>query len=379
MGRILGVGDMQEKSVVVIGGGPGTDVALTGLKRHTSSLTALVSTFDSASLGRFGASNEMPGNGSSAGIHTRHANGGHPSEEVRNSLLALGTDPATTTLMEQLFSYKFSNSSDLGGYTFGNLFLSALTDITGATDLALQAAARVLNVQGQVLPATLHECPLVAELADGREVEVTTPAGLIEASAGAGLLSVRLARPTPALGAALRAVEAADILILGPADLFFGLVAPLQLEGMREALASSSAVKIFVCNTVTQRNTTSNWPASRFIRTLLAYTGGLGSLDCVIINSAPLPQDLLSARHSEGSAAVRFDLDECLSLGLNVIVRPVTAPESTLHDPEKLARTILFLGGGRTSKRTDRKGLFGAGSVSEVAAPAPFMPRLAES
>src|SRR3954469_12483098 len=182
---------MQEKNVVVIGGGPGTDVALTGLKRHTSSLTALVSTFDAGSWGRhFGEkpSHKENGNGASA----------HPSEEVRNSLLALGTDPATTSLMEQLFSYRFANSVDMSSYTFGNLFLSALTDITGATDLALQAAARVLNVQGQVLPATLAACPLVAELADGSEVEVGTPAELIAASAGPALLGVTLSRPARA-------------------------------------------------------------------------------------------------------------------------------------------------------------------------------------
>lgn len=366
---------MQEKNVVVIGGGPGTDVALTGLKRHTSSLTALVSTFDARSWGRHLSDAPAPGNGSDNG----NGAGAHPSEEVRNSLLALSTDPATTLLMEQLFSYKFSNSVDMSEYTFGNLFLSALTDITGGTDLALQAASRVLNVQGQVLPVTLDECALVAELADGTEMQIRTPAELSRASASAALLGVRLARPIAALKASLRAIESADIIVLGPSDLFFGIIAPLQLEGVRDALMASSAVKIFVCNTMTQPNTTSGWPASRFIRTLLAYTGGLGSLDCVIINSAPLPQEVVNARNADGAGPVRFDLDECLSLGLNVIVRPVTAANSVLHDPEKLARTILFLGGGRSSRRSDKKSLFGTGPLGEVTAPAPFIPRLAES
>lgn len=370
---------MQEKNVVVIGGGPGTDVALSGLKRHTSGLTALVSTFDagyepgSAGAGRHFSESPTAGDANGNGA------GSHPSEEVRNSLLALGTDPVTSLLMEQLFSYKFSNSVDMSEYTFGNLFLSALTDITGGTDLALQAASRVLNVQGQVLPVTLEQCPLVAELGDGTEIQVKTPAELSRAAAGVGLLGVRLARPVAALSASLQAVESADIIVLGPADLFFGIVAPLQLEGMRDALMASNAVKIFVCNTMTQPNTTGGWPASRFIRTLLAYTGGLGSLDCVIINSAPLPQDLIKARYAEGAGPVRFDLDECLSMGLNVIVRPVAAANSVLHDPEKLARTILFLGGGRSSRRSEKKSLFGTGPLGEVAAPAPFIPRLAES
>src|SRR6476469_540790 len=142
---------MHEKHVVVIGGGPGTDVVLLGLKRYTSRLTAVVSTFDASS-------------------RTQWLDGrteAHSADEVRSSLLALGADPATTSIMERLFSYRLGGLSGHSDTTFGNLFLSALTDITGGSDLALQAAARVLNVQGQVLPVTLDECPLVVELADG--------------------------------------------------------------------------------------------------------------------------------------------------------------------------------------------------------------------
>lgn len=343
---------MQEKNVVVIGAGPGTDVALTGLKRQTSRLTALVSTFDARFRGH-----RINGNG---------ASNGYPSEEVRSSLLALGTDPVTTMLMERLFSYRFSASVDMGSYTFGNLFLSALTDITGATDLALQAAARVLNVQGQVLPITLRECPLVAQLNDGTEVVVTTPDELIRVSSEVGLLHVRLAEPVPALGAALQSIAEADIIVLGPADLYFGLLAPLQLDGVREALSASSAVKIFVCNTMTQPHTTHDWPASRFIRVVQNSMGGPGSLDCVIVNSTPLSAEASDHTSGQVREPVRFDLEECLSLGLNVIVRPVAVAGSTLHDPEKLARTILFLGGGRSSRRSEKKGLFGTGPLDEV-------------
>lgn len=355
---------MQEKNVVVIGAGPGTDIALMGLKRHTSGLTALVSTFDASSRRHHFTDREVG------------AYDNNPSDEVRSSLLALGTDPATTVLMERLFSYRFAGPSDMGHYTFGNLFLSALKDITGATDLALQAAAQVLNVQGQVLPLTLHESPLVVELTDGSEEEVSTPAELVQAASQVGLLRVRPARPVPALQASLQAIADADIVVLGPADLYFGLIAPLQVEGVREALLASNATKIFVCNNLTQPHTTSGWPASRFIRTVLSYTGGLGSLDCVIVNSAPLSMES-SGHRADGHAPVRFDLDECLSLGLNVIVRPVAASNSTLHDADKLARTILFLGGGRSSRRAEKKNTL-AERINEVAG-APMLPRLAES
>src|SRR3712207_3277765 len=125
---------MQDKNVVVIGGGPGTDIALMGLKRHTSRLTALISTFDASSHPRRHESNGAQSNGSD------------PADEVRSSLLALGANQATTNLMERLFAYRFDQSGDMGSHSFGNLFLAALREITGGTDLALEAASQVLNV-----------------------------------------------------------------------------------------------------------------------------------------------------------------------------------------------------------------------------------------
>src|SRR4051812_34439819 len=188
---------MQEKNVVVIGGGPGTDTVLVGLKRYTSQLTALVSTFDATSRRQYQS----------------EVDGGNPGSDVRSSLLALGADPATSRIMEQLFAYRFVCAPDTGSRTFDNLFLSALADITGGADLALRAAARVLNVQGEVLPVILQECPLVAELNDGSEVTVSTPAELIAASAGIGLRHARLSFPAQALDAAVQAIKNADIIV----------------------------------------------------------------------------------------------------------------------------------------------------------------------
>ncbi|MFL5734147.1 MAG: 2-phospho-L-lactate transferase CofD family protein, partial [Chloroflexia bacterium] len=249
---------MQQKKIVVIGGGAGTDMLLAGLKRYTSKLSALISPFDAASA-------QWP----------------VVSDHYVSSLLALGADPSTTRLMERLFDYHLTREQgsqagpDSFQSTFGNLFLSALTGITGTPDQALQAAAQVLNVRGQVLPITLHECPLVAELGDGSEAMVTTPVGLIATSAKTGLRGIRLARPTPLLEAAADAIIQADVVVLGPADFYFHVLAPFLLDGMAEALAASSAVKVFVCNLLTQPNTTAGWPASHFARQLIS--GGRGS------------------------------------------------------------------------------------------------------
>lgn len=348
---------MQEKNVVVIGGGPGTDIALTGLKRYTSRLTALISTPHIAPHGQ----SQFSENEQGAHLY-------HPTDEVRSSLLALGADSATTLIMARLFAHRLARSADLGASTFGNLFLSVLAEITGSIELALQAAARVLNVQGQVLPLTLHNSPLVAVLNDGTEVVVNSPAELQAAAAEAGLSYLRRDGPGPLLDAARQAIENADIIVLGPADFHFNLVAPLLLDGLGEALAESSAVKIFVCNTMTQPHITTGWAASRFIHEMLGYLGERVSLDCVIVNSTPFPSDLLARKAEKGIFPVEFDLDACLSMGLNVIVRPVATPQSLLHDPEKLARTILFLGGGRSARRADRRRAFPNGHLNEVLA-----------
>src|SRR5438552_11853732 len=220
---------------------------LARLKRYNSRLTALISTFDSGSR--------------------RHENGSTPgylADDLRSSLLALGADPPTTRMMERLFDHHLSASRDPVSGNFGSLFLSTLAGIMGTPDLALKAAAQVLNVRGQVLPLTLHECPLVAELNNGAEATVRSPAELIAAASSAGLKRVRLARPTPILKAAEEAIKEADVVVLGPADFYFGVLAPLLIDGVSEALAASGAVKVFVCNILTQPHTTGGWTASHF-------------------------------------------------------------------------------------------------------------------
>ena len=325
---------MAAKNVVVIGGGPGTDLTLRGLKRYTTHLTALVSTFDAG-----------PRSPDWDPVGAPRA-----ADDVRSSLLALGADPATTQIMERLFAYRVTGGGT-PGLTFGNLFLAALTDIMGAADLALQAAAQVLNVQGRVLPLTLDGGPLVADLVDGRVVTVNTAADLVAAVAGTGLRDLRLPTPTPALRAACETLAGADLIVLGPTDLYFNLLVPLQLEGLRAAITASPAVKIFVCNLLTQPHTTPGWTASRYIRRMISALGGPGSLDYAIINSAPLAPAALARQATRGRFPVALDLDECLALGLNVIARPVVNGDTITHDAEKLARTILFLGGERAGRR----------------------------
>jgi uncharacterized cofD-like protein len=328
---------MAAKDVVVIGGGTGTHGVLRGLKRYNVRLTALLSTFDTSRWGGSLGEDDQ----------TR------PADELRASLLALGADPHATQIMERLFAYRVAEMEGSGSRSFGNLFLRALTEIMGTTDLALQAATQVLNVHGRVLPLTLHDIPLLAELADGREQIVRHPGELAALAAAEGFRGVRPSRPVPVLDAAIQAIYDADIIVLGPADLHFNVLAPLQVEAIRAALVSSAAVKIFVCNIMTQAHTTSGWTGSRFIRHVMSHLGSAASIDYAIVNSTPPPADCVE-RAGRGVQPVLLDLEECLSLGLDIIVRPVAAPDTLLHDSEKLARTILFLGGERVHRRAER-------------------------
>jgi uncharacterized cofD-like protein len=327
---------MPSKAIVVIGAGQGTEVLLRGLKRYTERLTALVSTFDA---GRRGAAED-----GRAGAE----------DLVGASLLALGADARASAIMEQLFAYRVTTSGDPGERTFRRLFLSALADIMGATDLGAQAATQVLNVRGRVIPLTVQECPIALELFDGRVIQARSPAELAAAELSGPIRDLRLARPAAAPAEALEAIWQADVIVFGASDLYFNLLAPLQLEGLRAAIAASRATKIYVCNLVAQPGPTAAWPASRFVRRVLDALGGPGSLDYVIINSAALDPTLLARREGPPLSPVKLDLDECLSLGVNIIARPVSAAGALTHDAEKLARTILFLTGDRAQRATGR-------------------------
>jgi uncharacterized cofD-like protein len=295
---------------------------------------------------------------------------------VRRSLLALGADASTTQIMERLFAYRVPAAGP-SGLSFGRIFLNALTDIMGTHDLALQAAAQVLNVQGRVLPITLQACPLIAELDAGREETVRTSAELRAVAAQGTLQAVQIAHQVPVLEAALEAVYSADIIVLGPANLFFNVLAPLQIEELRTAIATSRAVKIFVCNILTEPHITEGWSASRFLRRVLGYLGGAAHLDHAIINSTLPAAGVLECK-AAGYTPVALDLDECLALGSNIIARPVAAPETLYHDPEKLARTILFLGGERAQRRAGDPLVLGRDTLPP-ATPIALAPRGANS
>jgi len=261
-------------SIVVIGGGHGLSTLLRGLKEHTHNLTAIVTVAD---------------DGGSSG-RLRDSTGILPPGDIRNCLAALSNDE---DLITQLFQYRFSSGEDgLEGHSFGNLFISALSEITGSFEQAVSESGRVLSVHGQVIPATLHDVRLVADMAlplsDSR-VRVKGESQIPKTSGEVQRVWLEPNNP-PAYPAAVNALLKADIIVLGPGSLFTSILPNLLVPDLAAAVRNSRALKIFICNVATQPGETDNYNCgdhiaaleshvgSNFFDMVISTTGGKGNL-----------------------------------------------------------------------------------------------------
>ncbi|WP_027364953.1 gluconeogenesis factor YvcK family protein [Desulfotruncus alcoholivorax] len=303
--------------IVVIGGGTGIPVLLRGLKEYTCNLTAIVTVADDG-----GSSGRLRGD---LGIL--------PPGDVRNCLVALAhREP----LMEELLQYRFP-SGELKGHNMGNLLLAALCDIAGGFDAAVRGLSRVLAIRGQVLPVTLADVRLCAELEDGTIVrgESKIPGG------GGRIKRVFLepdnCRPT---GEALKAIQEADAIIMGPGSVYTSILPNLLVPGIPEAIAASRAIKIYICNVMTQPGETDGYSASRHLRALVDHAGNI--VDYMIINTGVVPLRLLGRYRREGAVPVEADLQAVKEMGvIPVTGRLLQKGNVARHHPGKLARLVM--------------------------------------
>ncbi len=269
-------GDRLPK-VVALGGGTGLSTLLRGLKLHTPHITAIVTVAD---------------DGGSSG-RLRRELGILPPGDFRNCIAALADDES---LITRLFQYRFGQGEGLNGHSFGNLFLTALTAVTGSFEQALLEAGRVLAVRGRVLPSTLEDVTLVADL---------RPAGR---DSGGELARVRGESAIPKAGRpiervflqpervraypeAVRAILEADLIVAGPGSLFTSVLPNLLIPGIRQAVAAATAVKVYVCNIATQPGETDGFDAGQHIGALQRHVGR-GLFPWVLVNNnPPLPTD----------------------------------------------------------------------------------------
>ncbi len=312
-------------SFAVIGGGTGSYNVLRGLKRHTSQLTAIVTMFDSG-----GSSGKL-----------RDEFGILPPGDVRRCLLALAPETADTILLRQLLDYRFERGTGLQGHNFGNLFLTALSAITGGDLQAIEAAARILGISGKVLPVSLDSATLCAELETGQVVRGEADIDVPKHNASLRITRVFLDPGAVALPDALAAIRHADVVVIGPGDLFTSVIPNLLVEGVVDALRRSPARKIFVCNLMTKRGETDGFKASDFVRTLQAYLGE-NVLDAIVCSTQSANTSLLQRYAAEGARPVEIDAEAVSELGVRVHVQNlITEPTLIRHDPDKLAHALL--------------------------------------
>lgn len=304
--------------IVAIGGGTGLSTLLRGLKEYTDNLTAIVTVAD---------------DGGSSG-RLRQELGVLPPGDIRSCLLALAREEQ---LLTDLFRFRFPGETGLGGHSFGNLFLTAMTGIAGDLMKAIQYSSRVLAVRGQVLPATMAQMTLVARLAEG---EIVRGESHITATRRA-IAEIWCEPGSPAaLPEVLRAIEEADAIVLGPGSLYTSLVPHLLIPALREALALSRAPKLYICNVMTQPGETDAFRASDHVRVLQRY-GGPRVCDSVLVNEA-LPQRLLEKYQSEGQHPVELDWEALAELGVTPVRGAfIDERESVRHNPSLLAAAIM--------------------------------------
>ncbi|MGB4076503.1 MAG: gluconeogenesis factor YvcK family protein [Minisyncoccia bacterium] len=317
--------------VVTIGGGTGTFVVLSALRKlPTLTLTAIVSSAD---------------DGGSTG-RLRDAYGFLPAGDARQALVALAEDG---NVLRDLFAYRFTKS-EVAGHNLGNLFLTALTDLLGSDSAALEEASKILRVCGKVIPATKIPATLIATLADGSTVRGENT--LDEHTPGRPRITkLSYEVPTPASPAALEAVHDADILFLGPGDLYASSIAPLLAEGLKDAVKESKGKIVYIMNLFTKSGQTGGMRASDYLAEITRYAGKEPSHILLHANGG-FADEVLQKYRQEGESPVEDDLGDDprvhrASIASVHVVPPVLGdpvPRSLArHDPEKLSIALATL------------------------------------
>ncbi|NOZ00003.1 MAG: YvcK family protein [Chloroflexi bacterium] len=304
--------------VVVIGGGHGLATLLRGLKAYTHNLTAVVTVADDG-----GSSGEL-----------RRTMGILPPGDIRNCLAALSNDEA---LLTQLFQYRFSGAPGLDGHSFGNLFISALSDITGSFEEAVAESGRVLSVHGRVLPSTLHNVRLVADMQLPHMLNEVRVKGESRIPKYAGRVRRVWLEPNnaPAFPPVIQAILAADLIVIGPGSLYTSILPNLLVPDLLSAARASRAVKLYVCNIATQPGETETYTCSDHVAALEAHIGE-GLVELIVVNDC--------------HEAVLPNESHWVEIGDDMLNDPRLYTADLLdrehpwrHDAEKLVQTLMNL------------------------------------
>ncbi len=313
------------KKIVVIGGGSGTFQLLKGLKQYTSNLTAIFTMFDS---------------GGSSGI-LRDEFGYLPPGDIRRGILALTPEFSDTKTLRELFNYRFQKGNGLEGHNFGNLLLTALKDITGDELGAIYEASKLFNIKGKVLPVTLDKADIIAELEDGQKIIGETNIDIPKHDTSLKIKNIYLNSKAYATPDAVSAILDAELLIIGPGDLFSSIIPNLLVEGIINAIKNTRAKKVYICNIMTKHGETDNFKTSDFLFTIEKYLGK-NVLDYFVVNEKKCSEELIKKYKKENAEQVEADIFQ--SDKIKIINGDFLNEKDIIrHDSNKIARVIIDL------------------------------------
>lgn len=319
-------------NLVALGGGTGLSTLLAGLKRLVGehepgehwieNLSAIVTVSDDGgSSGRLRDELQML-----------------PPGDIRNCMIALSED---STLLSRLFRHRFRGTGELGGHSFGNLFLAALSEVTGDFTEAVRLSSEVLASKGHIFPATISDVRLVAELEDGNEVRGET-------QISASRVPIRRLRLEPEqclpLPQALKAIRAADVITLGPGSLYTSILPNLLVARVSQAIGESGATKIFICNLMTQPGETDNYSAREHLESIKRYAPEI-QFDYVVVNDRRITAEQAARYAQEGAHQIGIDddsLEEALDRSTQIVrANLLEEGEKVRHDSTLLAQVVM--------------------------------------
>ena len=308
--------------IVVVGGGTGLSTLLRGLKEYSSNITAIVTVAD---------------DGGSSG-RLRREIGVLPPGDIRSCLAALADEEE---LLTELFQYRFEAGAGLVGHSFGNLFLTVMSEITGDLEQAVMASSKVLAISGRVLPATLSDVSLWAEMEDGRLIEGES--NIPEAKGKIKNFGCMPANP-PALPAAVKAIQEAEYIIIGPGSLYTSIIPNLLVPEIRNAIAKADVPRIYICNIMTQPGETEGYSVADHIREI-DRIGKQKLFDAVLVHRKPPTALSLKKYALENSHPVHLDRQEIAQLNRRIVMANVMEEDEVRgrvrHSSSQLARVLL--------------------------------------
>jgi uncharacterized cofD-like protein len=307
--------------IVAIGGGTGLPNVLSSLKNYTSNLTAVVTVAD---------------DGGSSG-RLRRDFGTPPPGDIRNCIVALSDQE---TLLKELFQYRFKGHGDLKGHSFGNLFITVMKEITGDFGRAVEESSRVLATRGTVMPVSFDDMTLQAKLKNGKTVTGESQIPLAHSTIERLVLKESKVRPNKEV---LKALLEADAIVMGPGSLYTSVIPNLLIPEISETIALSRAVKVYVCNVMTQKGETDHMSVSDHLKALFKHTGP-NFVHYVIANKEKVPSQLLARYEAYGQEPVTVDEAAVSALGVQLVkANLLDQNDYVRHNPERLGKAIIRL------------------------------------